>query len=63
MYLLCFVKLNNYTFDVCMVLILNNLVAVATPRYAQGVPKNTLSWEKKLYILIKKFICLPFKQN
>ena len=56
MYLLCFVKLNNYTFDVCMVLILNNLVAVATPRYAQGVPKNTLSWEKKLYILIKKII-------
>ena len=32
--------------------------AVAVPRAAQGVPKNTLTWKNKLYIIIKIFyIC------
>ena len=27
---------------------------VATPRSGQGVRRNTLTWKKKLYIIIKK---------
>ena len=40
------------------------LCLVATPRSCQGVPRNTLTWRKKiLYIIIKIFyICLPSKK-
>ena len=36
---------------------------MATPRLSQGVPKNTLSWKKKLYIIIKKNYLFTIKKK
>ena len=39
--------------------------AVATPRWSQGVPRNTLTWKKKkiIYNNLNFFICLPLKNK
>ena len=40
------------------------LSSVAGPRWTQGVPRNTLTWKKKLYIIIKFFLFFyPLKKN
>ena len=41
----------------------SELLPVATPRSGQGVPRNTLTWKKKLYIIIKKIYLFTLKKK